>query len=51
MEGEACVSVNGETKTLGKEDVIIIPSATKYTVKRSKGSIGMSVIMDPMANK
>ena len=23
----------------------------RYTVKREKGSIGMSVIMDPMANK
>lgn len=51
LEGEACVTVNGETKDLGKDDVIIIPSGAKYTVKRAKGSIGMSVIMDPMANK
>jgi len=51
MEGEASVTVNGETKTLVKDDVLLIPSGAKYTVTRSKGSIGMSVIMDPMANK
>ena len=29
----------------------IVFSFARYTVKRSKDSIGMSVIMDPMANK
>ncbi|KAJ7388236.1 hypothetical protein OS493_039057 [Desmophyllum pertusum] len=51
IEGDASVTVNGETKDLTKDDVILIPSGSKYTVKRSKGSIGLSVIMDPMANK
>lgn len=51
IEGDASVTVNGETKALSKDDVILIPSGSKYTVKRSKDSIGMSVVMDPMANK
>lgn len=51
IEGDATVTLNGESKDLCKDDVIIIPSAAKYTVKRSKDSIGMSVVMDPMANK
>ena len=106
QEGNTTVSLNGETKKISKDDVLLIPSGAKwvtwlffifsfaflfligpvnlylwvncifsryvflgnflsiqwvkyiffiltcrYTVKRSKGSIGLSVVMDPMANK
>lgn len=51
LEGDATVTVNGETKVISKDDVLLISAGAKYTVKRSKGSIGLSVIMDPMANK
>jgi len=51
LEGNATLTVGGESQKLAKDDVIIVPGGKKFTVSRGVGSVGMSVIMDPGAKK
>ncbi|KXJ19133.1 3-hydroxyanthranilate 3,4-dioxygenase [Exaiptasia diaphana] len=51
MEGEASLTVGEATRQLKKNDVALIPAGSNYKIKINAESVGLSVIMDPLANK
>lgn len=51
LEGEADVSCDRGNGKLTKGSCVLIKDGEKFTVKRPKGSIGISVTTDPLANK
>lgn len=51
LEGEAEVTLGENTGKMAKDDSLLVKAGEKFLVKGGPGSVGLTVITDPSANK